>query len=142
MSRPLPITDHTRELEALRSQLATLESSIASAESIVEFDYPRGYTPASVEAMRDRLKTVQDWFDTTPPHLRATHSLIELDNLRHRIGILDNYRSMMDQEEGAERTRSPLGGDELVGHLARRVSEGVRDRSNRRAPQRGLGGRG
>ena len=94
MSRPLPITDHTRELEALRSQLATLESSIASAESIVEFDYPRGYTPASVEAMRDRLKTVQDWFDTTPPHLRATHSLIELDNLRHRIGILDNYRSM------------------------------------------------
>ena len=94
MSRPLPITDHTRELEALRSQLATLVSSIANAESIVEFDYPRGYTAASVEAMRDRLKTVQDWFDTTPPHLRATHSLIELDNLRHRIGILDNYRSM------------------------------------------------
>ena len=94
MSRPLPITDHTRELEALRSQLATLVLSIANAESIVEFDYPRGYTAASVEAMRDRLKTVQDWFDTTPPHLRATHSLIELENLRHRIGILDNYRSM------------------------------------------------
>ena len=74
MSRPLPITDHTRELEALRSQLATLVLSIANAESIVEFDYPRGYTAASVEAMRDRLKTVQDWFDTTPPHLRATHS--------------------------------------------------------------------
>ena len=77
MSRPLPITDHTRELEALRSQLATLVLSIAN-ESIVEFDYPRGYTAASVEAMRDRLKTVQDWFDDAPT--RATRSLIELEN--------------------------------------------------------------
>lgn len=94
MSRPLPVMDHTQELKVLRSKLTTLESSIASAEAIVEFDYPRGHTPASVEAMRDRLKVVQEWFDTTPPHLRATHSLIELDNLRHRIGILDNYRSM------------------------------------------------
>ena len=96
MSRPVPLlSDAAEALRAARAQLAVLEASIASFVGTAEaYDYPRGYTKEQVAAMQTRLGELEAWVERAPPHLHASHVHNEIDTLRHRIGILENYRSM------------------------------------------------
>lgn len=94
MSRPIPLlSDAADALSAARAQLAALEASIASAEAIDTYDYPRGYTEETVTAMKTRLAESEAWVERTPAHLVAGRALNEIDTLRHRIGILEDYKS-------------------------------------------------